>query len=117
MIDTIDWIKLRQRIQETPIVVPVRHARRLNKSPEAAESHRAAARERWKRHYWENREHCLERQKAWELANPEKVKAKRKRSYKKHKDDPEFKAKKAAYNKAYKARKKMERLLAQRAAA
>lgn len=117
MTENIDWAELRRRIQETPIVEPVKHIRHPNRSPESTEKRKAAARKRWKDFYWENREHCLERQKAWELANPEKVKAKRKRSYEKHKDDPEFKAKKAAYNKAYKARKKMERLLTQKAAA
>ena len=113
----IDWAKLHQRIQESPVIQPVRHIRKPNRSPESIERRAQRARERWKAFYWDHREHCLERQRAWELANPEKVKAKRKRSYEKYKDDPEFKAKKAQYSKLYKARKKQERLLAQKAAA
>lgn len=106
MTDGIDWKLVRKRIAETPIVVPKKP------SPEAQEKKRAKSRARWKKHYWSNREKCLELQKEWEKANPEKVKAKRKRYYDTHKDDPEFKERKNARNREYKKRKREEKAAA-----
>lgn len=110
MADEIDWAKLRARLRETPIVVKPKHVKHPNRSPESLEKRREGARARCKKHYWANREECLRLQKEWEKANPEKVKAKKHRYYEKHKDDPVFREKRAAWQKAYKARKKAERL-------
>ena len=102
MEDGIDWGRLRARLLETPIVVKPKHVKRPNRSPESLERRRVAARERSRKAYWEHREEHLAAQRAWEKANPEKVRAKRKRFYDAHKDDPDFKEKKALRNKAYK---------------
>lgn len=110
MADTIDWSKLRARLLETSYVVKPKHIKHPNRSPESLERRRVSARARSKKHYWENREECLRLQRAWEIANPEKVKAKKKRFYDAHKDDPVFKAKRAAQKKAYRARKKAEKM-------
>ena len=110
MADEIDWAKLRARLRETPIVVKPKHVKHPNRSPESLEKRREGARARCKKHYWANREECLRLQKEWEKANPEKVKAKRKRCYEKHKTDPEWMERKRARQREYKRRKKLERL-------
>lgn len=110
--DTIDWAELRRRIAGTPYIVPPRHVCKRkppNRSPESLEKRRARARVRWVKYYQENKEHCHERQKAWEQANPDKVKAKKRRYYEKHKQDPEWLEAKRARQRAYKLRKKLER--------
>lgn len=92
--DTIDWAELRRRIAGTPYIVPPRRVSKRkppNRSPESLEKRRARARVRWVEYYQENKEHCHERQKAWERANPEWLEAKR------------------ARQRAYKLRKKLER--------
>ena len=88
MADGIDWGRLRARLLETPYVVKPKHIKHPNRSPESLERRRVSARARSKKHYWENREECLAAQRAWEIANPDKVKAKKKRFYDAHKDDP-----------------------------
>lgn len=110
MENQIDWKEVRRRIQETPIVVKPKHVKRPNRSPESIERRRASGRIRSKRRYWNHREECLRWQREWEKANPEKVKAKRKRCYEKHKTDPEWMERKRARQREYKRRKKLERL-------
>ena len=105
----IDWRRLRERLQDTPVIVPVKHVRKIHRSPESLEKRKAGARARSKKRYWDNREQCLKANREWELANPDKVKAKKHRYYENHKNDPEFKRKKAEYNRMYKARKRAER--------
>lgn len=105
----IDWRRLRERLQDTPVIVPVKHVRKIHRSPESLEKRKVGARARSKKRYWENREQCLKVNREWERANPEKVKAKKHRYYEKHKNDPEFKHKKAEHNRMYKARKRAER--------
>ena len=105
----IDWRRLRERLQDTPVIVPVKHVRKIHRSLESLEKRKVGARARSKKRYWGNREQCLKANREWELANPEKVKAKKHRYYEKHKNDPEFKRKKAEYNRMYKARKRAER--------
>lgn len=110
--DAIDWAELRRRIAGTPYIVPPRYVRKRkppNRSLESLEKRRARARVRWVEYYQENKEHCHERQKAWEQANPDKVKAKKHRYYEKHKQDPEWLEAKRARQRAYKLRKKLER--------
>lgn len=109
MTDTIDWKELRRRIAETPVIVPPKHVKRPNRSPESIEKRRASGRIRCKKRYWNNREHCLQLQREWEKAHPEKVKAKRKRYYEKHKNDPEWMEHHRQKNREYKARKRMEK--------
>lgn len=109
MKDGIDWQLLRGKIAATPVIVRPKHIKHPNRSEESKEKRKAGARARWKKHYWANREECLELQREWEKANPEKVKAKRKRYYDNHKDDPEFKERKNARNREYKKRKREER--------
>lgn len=111
--DTIDWSKLRARLLETPIVVKPKHIKHPNRSPESQEKRKVGARARSKKRYWANREECLRLQREWEKANPEKVKEKKHRYYEKHKNDPEFKAKRAAWKKAARARKRAEQLIGQ----
>lgn len=113
--DAIDWNELRRRIAATPIIVPPKHIKRPNRSPESIAKRKERARVRWKEFYHENLEHCRERQRAWEHANPDKVRAKRKRSYEKMKLDPEWLERKRQRNREYKARKRMEKLAAQAA--
>ena len=110
MADEIDWGKLRARLLETPIVVKPKHIKHPNRSPESQEKRKAGARARSKKRYWANREKCLRLQREWELDNPEKVKAKKHRYYEAHKDDPEFKAKRAAWKKAARERKRAKKL-------
>ena len=107
--DTIDWKEVRRRIAETPLIVP------SGPTPEATERRRSRARDRWRKHYYANLEHCHERQKDWEAANPDKVKAKRHRCYEKMKQDPERLERKRRRNREYKARKRLEKLTAQAA--
>ena len=114
MADTIDWSKLRARLLETPYVVKPKHIKHPNRSPESQEKRKVRARERNRERYWANREECLRLQREWEKANPEKVKAKKKRFYDAHKDDPVFKAKRAAQKKAYRERKKAETMVSMR---
>ena len=106
MKDEIDWQLLRGKIAVTPVVIRPKHIKHPNRSKESEEKRKAGARARSKKHYWANREECLKQQRDWEKANPEKVKAKRKRYYDSHKDDPEFKERKNARNREYKRRKK-----------
>lgn len=113
--DAIDWKELRRRIAETPIIIPPKHIKRPNRSPESLEKRRKSSRERWKKFYYNNLEYCHERQKQWEHANPEKMKAKRSRYYAKLKLDPERLERKRQRNREYKARKRMEKLAAQAA--
>lgn len=110
MSEEIDWNELRKRIQKSPVLVRPNHVKHPNRSPESIEKRKKRARERWVEYYHENSERCHARQKAWEQANPDKVKAKRKRFYEAHKNDPEWMEKKRAKNREYKRRKKLERL-------
>ena len=112
--ETIDWSELHARICETPIVGRPKHIKHPNRSPESLERRKVRARERSRERYWANREECLRLQREWELANPDKVKAKKKRFYEAHKNDPVFKAKRAAQKKAYMARKKAETVVSMR---
>ena len=107
--DTIDWKEVRRRIAETPVIVPPGPSRK------SIERRRRRDRERWNKYYHENPEHCHARQKEWELANPDKVKAKRQRCYEKMKLDPERLERKRQRNREYKARKRLERPTAQAA--
>ena len=75
MADDIDWAKLRARIAETPVVVKPKHIKHPNRSPESIEKRKIGARARNKKRYWANRDECLAENRAWEKANPEKVKA------------------------------------------
>lgn len=109
MENEIDWRRLRERLQDTPVIVPVKYVRKIHRSPESLEKRKAGSRARNKKRYWENREQCLKANREWELANPDKVKAKKHRYYEKHKNDPEFKRKKAEYKRMYTARKRAER--------
>lgn len=88
MADEIDWARLRARIAETPVVVKPKYIKHPNRSQESLEKRRIGARIRNKNRYWANREECLASNRAWEKANPEKVKAKKKRFYDSHKNDP-----------------------------
>lgn len=107
--DAIDWKKLRARIAETPIIIPPKHVKHPNRSPESLEKRREGARIRNRRRYWTKRDEVIAYRKAWEKANPEKVKAKKKRFYEKHKQDPEWMEKHRQKNREYKARKRAER--------
>ena len=111
--DVVDWKKLRERIAETPVIMPRKHRRHRNASPEAVEARRADDRERWRRNYHAKPEQYHAMQKAWEDANPEKVKAKRKRFYDSHKNDPEWMENHRRKNREYKARKRAEKLMLQ----
>ena len=97
----IDWKELRRRIAMTPVIVPPAP------SEEALERKRKKDRDRWNLHYHNNLEHCHERQKAWEEANQEKVKAKRDRCYAKMKLDPVRMEKKRERQRRYNAKLKM----------
>lgn len=110
MADEIDWAKLRARLIDTPVVIKPKHIPHPNRSPESLEKRREGARARSKKRYWADPEKCLRLQREWETANPEKVKAKRKRFYEAHKDDPEFKERRSVQQKKYRERKKAERL-------
>lgn len=112
MREEIDWEEVRRRIRSIPIAVPPKHVKRPNRSPESLERRRDRARVRWVEYYHENIEHCRARQKAWEAANPDKVKTKRKKYYDKHKDDPEWLERKRARQREYKRRKKLKNILA-----
>lgn len=112
MKDGIDWQLLRGKIAATPVAIHPKHIKHPNRSKESEEKRKAGARARSKKRYWSNREKCLELQREWEKANPEKVKAKRKRYYDNHKDDPEFKERKNARNREYKKRKREEKAAA-----
>lgn len=112
--NTIDWSELHARICETPIVGRPKHIKHPNRSPKSFERRKVRARERSRERYWANREECLRLQREWEKANPEKVKAKKKRFYDAHKNDPVFKAKRAAQKKVYRERKKAETMVSMR---
>ena len=107
--DKIDWAELRRRIAATPIIVPPKHIKRPNRSPESLEKRRIGARIRNKRRYWTKRDEVIAYRKAWEKANPEKVKAKKKRFYEKHKLDPVWMENHRQKNREYKARKRAEK--------
>lgn len=106
--DTIDWKEVHRRIAETPVIVPPGPSRK------SIERRRRRDRERWNKYYHENTEHCHERQKEWEQANPDKVKAKRKRFYERHKLDPVWMENHRQKNREYKARKRAEKAAASR---
>lgn len=107
MSEVIDWQEVRRRIAETPVVVPPHRVRKYKRTPEAIERRKVKSRERWRKFYHENLEYCHERQKAWEQANPDKIKAKRQRYYDKLKQDPERLERKRQRQREYKARLKL----------
>lgn len=108
MADDIDWAKLRARIAETPVVVKPKHIKHPNRSPESIEKRKIGARARNKKRYWANRDECLAENRAWEKANPEKVKAKKKRFYDAHKTDPAWMENHRRKNKETKMRRKFK---------
>lgn len=110
MSEQIDWQEVRKRIQQKPVIVPPKHVKHPNRSPESIEKRRAQSRKRSKEYRLKNPEKVHAAEKAWRTANPEKVKAKKKRFYEKHKTDPEWLEKKRARQREYKRRKKLERL-------
>lgn len=65
-----------------------------------------AARERAKDYYWANHERVLGWKRAWEKANPDKLREYHRRSYQKRKDDPEYIAANRARARAAYLRKK-----------
>ena len=99
--DLIDWKEVRRRILLTPVAVPPVPSR------ESLERKRAKDRARWNRFYHEHPGHCHGRQKAWEEANPDKVKAKRDRCYAKLKLDPARLERKRERQRQYRARRKL----------
>lgn len=109
MEDKIDWRRLRSRIAETPIVVHPKHIKHPNRSPESLGRRKARARERAKERYRENPELHHARYKEWEKANPDKVKAKKKRFYDSHKNDPVWMDNHRRHNREYKARMREKR--------
>lgn len=109
MADGIDWGKLRARLLETPYVVKPKHIKHPNRSPESLERRREGARARSKKRYWANRDKCLAEQRAWEKDNPDKVKAKKKRFYDAHKDDPEWMEKHRRMNRETKQRARFKK--------
>lgn len=110
MKDTIDWSEVRRRIQEKPIVFKPKHVRKPNRSPESVEKRKIGSRKRSKKYYWNHREELLEKNKQWAAEHPERIKAKKKRYYEKHKQDPEWLERKRARQREYKRRKKLEKL-------
>lgn len=109
IVDGIDWAEVRRRIGSAPVTRPRRIAHPC-RSPESLERRRAGARERQKRHYWADPEKSRKRAREWEKLNPDKVKAKKKRFYDSHKNDPVWMEEHCRRNREYKARKKAERL-------
>jgi len=67
------------------------------------------ARARSKKRYWTKRDEVIAKRKEWEQKNPDKVKAKKKRFYEKHKLDPEWMEHHRQKNREYKARKRAEK--------
>ena len=110
MSDAIDWKEVRRRIQEKPLVVKPKHVRKPNRSPESIEKRKVGARARSKKYYWSHRDELLEKNRKWSKEHPDRIKAKKKRFYEKHKTDPEWLEKKRARQREYKRRKKLERL-------
>ena len=106
MDEGINWASLRARIALTPVVVKPKHVKHPNRSPESLERRKEGARVRSKRYYWNNRDKELQRQREWEMANPDKVRDKRRRSYEKCKQDPEWLERKRARQREWKRRKK-----------
>ena len=133
----IDWKKLRERIAEGPIFPLVKenkNQKTKGKTPEEIQKFKQKEHDRQKKWREEHPEKCRELQRDWSHRNPDKVKAKRKRNYDAHKDDPEwrkhksekqkrymenlkkdpvryeaFKKKKRIYKKGYEQRKKLEK--------
>lgn len=108
MIDSIDWEKLRARIQETPVVVKPKHIRHPNRSPESLVKRKERSKVRCREYYQEHKDELRVKYKEWVAANPDKVQAKKKRYYERHKDDPAFKAKRAEWKRMWLARAKVE---------
>lgn len=98
----IDWKKLRERIQDGPFapIVPPQQKKTL-KTPEEIEAFREKERIRSKAYREANPDKCHAAEKRWRLEHPEECKAKRRLNYDKHKNDPEWKAKKCARQKRY----------------
>lgn len=63
---------------------------------------------RCREYYQEHKDELRAKYKEWAVANPDKVKAKKKRYYERHKDDPAFKAKRAEWKRMWRARVKVE---------
>jgi len=107
--DKIDWAELRRRIAAVPIIIPPKHVKHPNRSPESIEKRRIRSRERSRKRYWTKRDEVIAYRKKWEQENPDKVKAKKKRFYEKHKLDPVWMENHRQKNREYKARKRAEK--------
>lgn len=107
--DKIDWTKLRARIAATPVILP---KTKKELEQERIERKKRLAREKWRKHYIEHRDKCLAKQKAWEQAHPDKVRAKKQRFYAIHKTDSEWMEKHRRQNREYKARRRERERLA-----
>lgn len=106
----IDWKKLRQRIAEVPIFPLVKenkNQKTKGKTPEEIQEFKQKEHDRQKKWREEHPEKCREMQRDWAHRNPDKVKAKRKRNYDNHKDDPEWRNHRSEKQRAF-----MERLKA-----
>lgn len=113
----IDWGEVRRRIAGIAIVAmpPKKVGRRklVPGTPEHAEYRRREA-ERQREYYATHKEEVRARRKAWEKANPDKVKAKKHRYYEAHKDEIALKKKerKAKDPQRYKELRHEERMRA-----
>lgn len=110
MEDEIDWKKLRERIAEGPIFPLVKenkNQKTKGKTPEEIQEFKQKEHDRQKKWREEHPEKCRELQRDWAHRNPDKVKAKRKRNYDAHKDDPEWRNHRVEKQRAF-----MERLKA-----
>lgn len=106
----IDWKKLRERIAEGPIFPLVKenkNQKTKGKTPEEIQEFKQKEHDRQKKWREEHPEKCRELQRDWAHRNPDKVKAKRKRNYDAHKDDPEWRNHRVEKQRAF-----MERLKA-----
>ena len=106
----IDWKKLRERIAEGPIFPLVKenkNQKTKGKTPEEIQEFKQKEHYRQKKWREEHPEKCRELQRDWAHRNPDKVKAKRKRNYDAHKDDPEWRNHRVEKQRAF-----MERLKA-----
>ena len=95
MIDSIDWKKLRARIQETPVVVKPKHIHHPNRSPESLAKRKERSKVRCREYYQEHKDELRAKYKEWAAANPDKV-------------HPAFKAKRAEWKRMWRARVKVE---------
>ena len=110
MEDEIDWKKLRERIAKGPIFPLVKenkNQKTKGKTPEEIQEFKQKEHDRLKKWREEHPEKCRELQRDWAHRNPDKVKAKRKRNYDAHKDDPEWRNHRVEKQRAF-----MERLKA-----